>query len=248
MLHKTVGIVIRTQDYGETHKLVTIFTKKLGKVTAISRGANRPRSRLSAVSQLFIEGDFLLYVNKGLGTLNQGEVIASYRNIREDLMRTAYAAYIAELTDKLLEEKEPDPFIYEQLKQTLDWMNEKAHYEIPVMMYELKLFQKGGFAPVIDKCVNCGSTEKPFGFSIKEGGALCPRCTTLDEQVISLEPALFKVLSICLNVGLERVGKINVKEKNIRMLRSIIDQYYDRYGGFQLKSKKFLDQIDKFES
>lgn len=248
MLHKTVGIVIKTQDYGETHKLVTIFTKKIGKVTTISRGANRPRSKLSAVSQLFIEGEFLLYVPKGLATLNQGEVIESFRNIREDLLRTAYAAYMVELTDKLIEEKKPDPFIYDQLKLTLDWINTKDDYEIPVMMYELKLFNKGGFAPVVDQCVNCESNQKPFVFSIQEGGALCPKCVLLDENAITLEPALFKILSICLHFGLDRIGNINVKEKNLRLLRTIIDQYYDRYGGFRLKSKKFLNQIDKFES
>lgn len=248
MLHKTDGIVIRTQDYGETHKLVTIFTKKIGKITAISRGANRPRSRLTAVSQLFIEGDFLLYVPKGLATLRQGDVLESFRNIRQDLSRTAYAVYIVELTDKLIEEKEPDPFIYEQLKLTLEWINRKDEYAIPVMMYELKLFKKGGFAPVIDRCVNCQSVQKPFVFSIKEGGALCPRCIAMDEHAIQLDPILFKILSICLHIGLDRVGNINVKDKNILLLRMIIDQYYDRFGGFYLKSKKFLKQLDELDS
>lgn len=245
MLHKTVGIVIRTQDYGETNKLVTIFTKKIGKVTTISRGSNRPRSRLSAVSQLFIEGDFLLYVPKGLATLRQGDIIKSFRNIRQDLARTAYAAYIVELTDKLMEEKQSDSFLYDQLRLTLDWINREDDYAIPVMMYELKIFKKGGFAPVIDQCVNCHSKDKPFLFSIQEGGALCTRCRTIDEHAIQLEPVLFKILSICLHVGLERIGNIKVKDNNIRVLRMIIDQYYDRYGGFTLKSKKFLEQLDE---
>src|SRR5699024_5699267 len=102
MLQKTVGIVLRTQDYGETHKLVTIFTKDLGKITTISLGANKPRSRLSAVSQLFIEAEFLLYIPKGLATLRQGDIISSYRHILEDILRTSYASYMIELTEKLI--------------------------------------------------------------------------------------------------------------------------------------------------
>jgi len=35
-----------------------------------------------------------------------------------------------------------------------------------------------------------------------------------------------------------------VKDKNKKILRVIMDQYYDTYGGFHLKSKRFLAQID----
>jgi len=247
MLQKTVGIVLRTQNYGETHKLVTIFTKDIGKVTTISRGANKPRSRLSAVSQLFIEAEFLLYIPKGLATLRQGEVLSTFRHIRADLSRTAYAAYIIELTDRLLEDKTPDPYIYHELKQTMDWINNEEDYLIPVMMYEMKLFKKGGFAPVVDQCVNCNREDKLSSFSVQEGGALCERCSSIDQYAIRLSPALFRILSICLHVDLNRVGNIKVKQENIALLRSLFDQYYDRYGGYHLKSKKFLNELNKLE-
>lgn len=245
MLYKTVGIVLRTQDYGETHKLVTIFTKDFGKLTAISRGANRPKSRLSSVSQPFVEGEFLLYVPKGLATIRQGEIISVFRNIRTDLSRTAYSAYIVELTDKLISEKTPDPFIYNELKMTLDWINREEAYDIPVMMYEMKLFQKGGFAPIVDQCVNCNSVKRPFVFSIQEGGSLCSNCAAIDKYAIQLEPPLFRMLAMFLQIELNRVGNIKVKKSNVEKLRLLFDQYYDRYGGFTLKSKKFLNEINK---
>ncbi|HLR70614.1 MAG TPA: DNA repair protein RecO, partial [Pseudogracilibacillus sp.] len=109
MLKQLEGIVLKTQDYGETHKLITVFTKQFGKLTAISRGANKPKSKLSAVSQAFIQGDFLIYVSKGLSTIQQGQIIQSFRHIREDIEKTAYAAYMIELTDKTLESKNPIP-------------------------------------------------------------------------------------------------------------------------------------------
>lgn len=247
MLRKTTGIVLRTQDYGETHKLVTIFTKEIGKITTISRGANKPRSRLSAVSQILIEAYFLLYVPKGLATLRQGEVISTFRHIRTDLLRTAYATYIMELTDRLIGEKEPDLYIYKELQQTLNWMNENENFAIPIMMYEFKLFKKGGFAPIVDTCVNCRIGENLIAFSVQEGGVLCERCLPIDEYAKRLSPALLRILSICLHVELERVGNINVKKENIAILRFLIDQYYERYGGYFLKSKKFIKDLEKLE-
>lgn len=247
MLQKTIGIVLRTQDYGETHKLVTIFTKDIGKITAISRGANKPRSRLSAVSQLFIEAEFLLYIPRGLATLRQGDIISTFRHIRTDLSRTAYAAYIIELTDRLIEEKRPDPYIYAELNRTLKYINDEEDYLIPVMMYEMKLFQKGGFAPIVDRCVNCNRNEHLYAFSVQEGGVLCERCVPIDRYAVRLPASLFRMLGIFLHVELDRIGNIKVKEENIARLRSLFDQYYERYGGYQLKSKKFLDDLYKLD-
>ncbi len=244
MLRQIEGIVIKSRDYGETHKIITIFTKDAGKITAIARGANKTKSKLSAVSQVFIEGDFLIYLSKGLSTVQQGQTISSYRHIREDIIKTAYAAYLVELTDKLMEERQPDPFIYKQLTLTLNWMNEEEEFMIPLLMYELKLFAKGGFAPVVDQCVNCGRNESLKSFSIQEGGVLCEQCFTRDERAVLLHPKIMKLFQVFLHVGLERIGSISVKKENQQLLRTLFNEYYDVYGGFHLKSRRFLEQID----
>lgn len=244
MLRQLEGIILKTRDYGETHKIITIYTKEIGKITAIARGANKPKSKLSAVSQVFIQGEFLTYVTKGLSTIQQGQTLSSFRHIREDIVKTAYAAYLIELTDKLIEEKRPDPFIYDQLSKTLAWIDEKEEFMIPLMMFELKLFAKGGFAPIVDRCVRCGRTEGFQSFSIQEGGVLCEQCYPIDDRAIQLSTSILKLLSIFLHVGLERIGDISVKQSNEQLLRKIFDQYYDQYGGFALKSRNFLSQID----
>lgn len=244
MLEKVKGIIIKTQDYGESNKIVTIFSEQLGKFSGIARGAKKPKSRMAAVAQPFILGNFLVYVSTGLCTIQQGEIIDSFRNIREDIIKTAYAAYIAELTDKFLESRHPDLYIYDQFHQTMKWIAENNEFDIPVLMYEMKLFHTGGIAPIVDRCVECGQRETLSSFSIAEGGLLCQNCFTVDTKAIVLSPAVAKLLNVFANVGLERVGKISVKEQNRIILRKLLDAYYDRYGGYYLKSRKFLEQID----
>ncbi|WP_077327035.1 DNA repair protein RecO [Virgibacillus siamensis] len=245
MLEKMEGIVIRTQDYSETHKIVTIFSNKLGKISAIARGAKKPKSRMAAVTQPFILGEFFVYVGSGLSTIQQGEVINSFRPIREDIIKTAYTAYIAELTDKLTDTKSPDIYLYNQLLQTLNWIAEHDAVEVPMMMYELKVFAKGGFAPIVDRCVNCGGNKAPFSFSVTEGGLLCSRCRHMDPEAAVIPDKAAKLMRLFAGVGLERVSSISVKPENIQKIRQIIDAYYEQYGGYYLKSKKFLNQLDK---
>lgn len=60
MLTKCEGIVLRTNDYGETNKIVTLLTREHGKIGVMARGAKKPNSRLSAVSQPFLYGSFLM--------------------------------------------------------------------------------------------------------------------------------------------------------------------------------------------
>lgn len=244
MLETVEGIVIKTNDYGETHKIVTIYSKEFGKFTAICHGANRPRSRFSSMTQPFIKGRFLVVLSKGLSTIRQGEIVESYRNIREDIVKTAYAAYVAELYDKLTGTKKKDPFLYEQLVLTLKRIDDGDEPTIPVIMLELKLYKNEGFAPTLNYCVRCQSNEFPFSFSINEGGLLCQHCLAVDEQAVLLPNSIAKLLPIFLNVSLERIGKINIKNENKQLLRKIFDEYYEQYGGYNLKSKRFLSQLD----
>src|ERR1700730_15760005 len=105
MLQKCEGIVIRATDYGETNKVITLYTREWGKFGVMARGAKKPNSRLSAVTQLFTHGYFLVQKGSGLGSLQQGEMITSMRAIREDIFLTAYSSYIVELTDKSTDDR-----------------------------------------------------------------------------------------------------------------------------------------------
>lgn len=246
LLEKITGIIIKTQDYSETHKIVTIFSKKIGLFSALARGAKKPKSRMAAVAQPFIYGEFLIYIGKGLSTIQQGDILDSNRAIREDIIKTAYATYIGELTYKLVEQKKPVPHLFVQFMNTLEWIAEKDDIDVPIMMYELKVYQEGGFAPTVDRCINCGIRTTSYSFSINEGGLLCQNCLTMDPYAINLPNALVKLLYLFANVGIEQVGTINVKKENQQLLRHILDQYYNQYGGFEIKSKKVLKQILDF--
>ncbi|WP_152656243.1 DNA repair protein RecO [Oceanobacillus sp. CFH 90083] len=247
MLEQIDGIVLKTKDYGETHKLVTIYSGKFGKFQALAKGAKKPKSRMAAVTQPFVFARFFVYLGSGLSTIQQGELLNSHRTIREDFVKTAYCSYIAELTDKLVENKNTNSYMFKQFQQTIEWIEEHDQAEIPIMMYELKLYKTAGFAPVLNQCINCGSTQQPFEFSVVEGGFLCPKCRHMDPEAIGLSPRLAKLLYLFSEVELERIGTIQMKPENVKMLQEILKAYYDRYGGYFIKSRKFLDQLDLFK-
>lgn len=247
MLQKCEGIVIRTNDYGETNKIVTIYTRELGKVGVMARGAKKPNSRLASSTQLFTYGYFLFQKSSGLGGLQQGETISSMRGIREDIFLTAYASYAAELLDKSTEQNEPNPFLFELFNQTLQLLNEGVDPDVLLYIFEMKIVNVLGLYPQLDSCVNCSSKDGTFHFSIRENGFICHRCFEVDPYRLPISQATAKLLRLFYYFDLERLGKVTVKPETKAELKLVIDSYYSEYSGIFLKSKKFLDQMESLK-
>ena len=146
------------------------------KYGVMANGAKKPKSRLSAITQPFTYGYFLVQRGSGMGSLQQGEIISSLRSLKEDIFLTAYASFLVELTDRSIDEKKNNPYLFELLLQSLTYLNEGYDPEIIKNIYEIKMLNVLGLHPILDHCASCGSMEGTFVFSIREGGLLCDRC------------------------------------------------------------------------
>ncbi|MRX71300.1 DNA repair protein RecO [Bacillus lacus] len=244
MLQKSEGIVIRTSDYGETNKIVTIYTRENGKIGVMARGAKKTNSRLAAVTQPFTHGYYLYQRSSGLGSLQQGEAVTNMRGIREDIFLTGYASYAAELLDRATENHQPNPFLFQLFLQLLTYINEDVDAEILIHIFEMKMLNVLGLYPHLDSCSICSSKEGDFHFSIREGGFICHRCFAKDPYRIPLSQTAVKLLRLFYYFDLNRLGSISVKPQTKKELKTVIDTYYQEYSGLYLKSKKFLDQMD----
>ncbi|MBP3039667.1 DNA repair protein RecO [Bacillaceae bacterium Marseille-Q3522] len=246
MLQKSEAIVIKTINYGETNKIVTLYTRELGKIGVMARGANKTNSRLAAVTQPFTYGMFLLQTGRGLGTMQQGEIITSFRSLREDIFLTAYGSYLMELTDKCTaDETRPNPFLFELLRMALQYIDEGYDKEIITNIYEMKMLNVIGMYPILDHCAICKKTEGTFSFSIREGGFICHRCLEKDPYHLKISTATVKLLRLFYYMDLARLGDISVKQETKEEIKKVITAYYDEYSGLHLKTKKFLHQLNK---
>src|SRR5699024_11150833 len=106
-------------------------------------------------------------------------------------------------TTILTEEKEQEPYIYNQLNSTLEWINNESELMVPIFMYELKLFKLGGFAPIIDCCARCGDVNNLTSFSVKEGGLICDNSFHTNVYAVQISPNFIKQLTIFMKAGLE---------------------------------------------
>lgn len=245
MLSKVEGYVLRAIPYGENNKIVTILTEEMGKRTAMARGAKKPSSRFSAVTQQFTHGYFLLQQGRGMGTLQQAEIIQSMRHIREDFLKTAYASVITELIDKLTDDDSASSGVYQLLHQALQAIEEDQDPEAILLFVEWKMLLRAGIRPHLDGCANCGAKEGEFAFSFQQIGFLCHRCFSIDPYIIRLSPVQVRLIRTFMFTPLEEVGSIQLKKETKQFMRKIVTTIYEEQVGIQLKSRKFLNQIER---
>jgi DNA repair protein RecO (recombination protein O) len=245
MLYRVEGIVIRSTDYGEGNKIVNLLTESSGVQGVVIRGARKPRSRYGALAQLFTYGEYSFYKSGSLGTLSSGEVIEPFRELREGLELPAYASYAAELTSRTTPEEEAGEFLFRQLKGCLTALAEGKDPSVILRIYEMKIAAAAGYLPVLDECVHCGRTVGGFRFSAAAGGALCPQCRHRDPAALELEEPVWKLLRLFVRLDLSRLGSISVKVSSKRQLQLALRLWIDTHLGLQLKSRHFLDQLER---
>lgn len=245
MLYRVEGIVIRSMDYGENNKIVTLLTNTNGKAGVLVRGAKKVRSRHGSLAQPFTYGEFQYVRNQGLGTLHHGEIIQSHHDLRMQLDLSAYASYAAELTDRTLQEDEPSGYYFEQLKACFAALKEGKDAAIVIHLYEMRILDLAGYAPELEECVNCGNRVGPFMLSGIGGGILCSRCRSRDSSAAPIGENAHKLLRLFRRMDMRRLGSIAVGPETKAELKRSMRVLMDEQLGIHLKSRNFLDQLDK---
>jgi DNA repair protein RecO (recombination protein O) len=116
-------IIIKSIDFSEADKLVTVFSEQYGKLRAIARGIKKPKSSLRSCVQPFCYSQLHFYRGRDLELITQGKLLDFFGNSREDLERTLYSTYLMEMLDKSLLDRMPVPGLFGLTLNTLQSIN-----------------------------------------------------------------------------------------------------------------------------
>lgn len=173
------AVVLRHSDYGEADRLLTLYTRQLGKARAIAKGARKIASRKAGHIEPFTHVKLQLAKGRDMLILTQADTVDAYQPLREDLILTSHASYVMELLDRFTYEDETEnSAIFRLLTDTLSRLASKSDPWLVIRYYEMRLLDHLGFRPQLFKCANCGreiKAEEQY-FSFGAGGVICPRC------------------------------------------------------------------------
>ncbi|MBQ9118096.1 MAG: DNA repair protein RecO [Clostridia bacterium] len=175
---KSNGVLLKSIDYNESDRLLTIFTAEKGKLTAGIRGVRKKGARLAFASQPFCFAEYILVQKGDKYTVKTAYLYDGFYPLRTDITRYYAASAALSVCLSLLGEEEKADGIFVALVQALKSLayGEGDPAE-PLTEFLLSTLQAAGYGIRLDGCGYCEEDlgEKPY-FDFSGGCFCCENC------------------------------------------------------------------------
>ena len=236
------GIIVGETSYGETSKIINVITKEKGLIGIMAKGCKSVKSPLRSVTSKLTYGTFIIYYKEGkLSTLKEVSVINSFKNLKKDISSISYAVYILELSEGVIKQSK-NTKIFDLLIESLIKIDEGFDPLVIMNILELKYLDFLGVMPVLDGCAMCGNRHGIVTLSSYRGGYVCDKCYTNDKIV---SEKTIKLIRMFYYVDISKITKLDISRQSKNEINMFLDDYYSRYTGLYLKSKKFIQSLQK---
>lgn len=226
---KTTGIVIREVNTGEADKIVTIFSRHRGKISALAKGARRPKSKLVAGTQLLSYSDYVLFSGRDLYSVNTVEVVEPFYEIRNDMVRLTYAAHFVDILNDILQENQPATKVLRLFLNSLHMLakTDKSP-ELIARIFELRFLSIMGYAPYVRGCMICGREESDeVAFSFHKCGFICSgdTCVTNDRFAVELSAGAARAIHHIVHARIDELFSFNLSPGVLEELGRVSRRY-----------------------
>jgi|GEM_PF-1097934 len=244
MIERTEAIILKTQNFSETSRIVSAFTKQFGRMKFMAKGARKPKSKFGASFQPGGVTQLVFYRSRHseLHTVSESDVVWDPSPLAEGGLSNQTAVAL-ELGYKITAIESPNLAFYRNLSGFLSSLEAEGRTDshLKLLSFFLSALNNLGYAPKLDACVNCRRELKSGAqiFSITEGGVLCPRCHAPEGECIHLKPAQSE--SLYLWNSSEKLG--NLSPGDCKRLIEILTAFVNHHisGKAKLICAKYLD-------
>jgi len=242
------AIVLRTIDYGESDRIVSLYTKDFGRIRAVAKGAKRSRKRFGSSLELFTHDEvfFVDRETRGLARLERCHIINAFHEIAEDIRRAVFGNYVLELVDTLTAEREKHPEIFSLLLFFIELLSREGFREEILRLFELRLFSLLGYRPQFLQCVACGRQfhfQHSYRFSVKRGGIVCPGCQQQFSDLLPLSNGTIRIFQQAQDLALAKLSRLFFSPAEHEEGRLIFGRFLEYHMGRKPRSLAIMEQL-----
>jgi len=247
MLYKTEGIVLKSTEFEEADKIVTIFTKDYGKITAIAKGVRKTKSKFGSSLEILTHSIFLFYKGRNIDIVSQTEILESFFSTSREVVKFAFAANCVEVVNKLTEERETNIGLFNLLKEVLHYLRKADDPKLLALSFKWQTMSILGYRPSLDHCCRCNKIvedQKEMYFNIKEGGLVCNNCIAEDKkECIKVSLYFVKLLRRILITHLSTISNAIIPDNKMKELEKITNIYIGYHSEKSFKTDRFLKSL-----
>src|SRR5438132_10189678 len=237
------AVVLRKLDYGEADRIFTFLTRAHGKVGAIAKGVRRQESKLGPSLELYGHVDLLLAKGRGdLDVVAQVQRLPGLR-IPGDVEVMSHAALIAELAERVCEDRHPVDGVYELTVMALDELARETDPRRASAYFMMAALDLLGYAPQLAVCASCEQQlpAKPAAFSPAAGGFLCDRDAPVGAPLVPV--AAIKVLRLIASGDLQTYRRLKLEPALMDDVEHVLTTQLEHHLDRRLKSLQFLHDM-----
>jgi len=182
-LYRDTGVVLRVQKLGEADRIVTLLTRRCGKIRAVAKGVRRTRSRWGARLEPFNHVDIQCYTGRSLDVITQCQTLDAFGSgVVSDYSRYTAGCAILETADRLVSEEGSSAHgdslrVYLLLVGAIRALAGRERDSSLILdAFLLRAMSHAGWAPSITECAKCATPGPHRAFSVQGGGAVCDVC------------------------------------------------------------------------
>lgn len=240
------AITIRYQEYSETSRIFSFYTREFGRMAALAKGAKRKSSKLIGHVDLLSHGEIVFVSRQGrehLSILTEANADESFPRIRTDLRRYYAACHAAELVHRMTAQDDPNPELFDRLLELLRRLNQKKDPLVALITFEGHMLTLAGFMPQLEGCVSCGKKirTKTVAFSAARGGVICPDCSPGEPYLIErLSVGALSLFDALARGKLTKIERINLSPQAAKQIRTFLNLYESHVLGRDLDTARHL--------
>ena len=187
----------------------------------------------------------MLAKGRELDVVTQSQTLETFRGMREDLWRTSYGYYVAELTDSFTEDRIENRPLFDLLVGTYRMLSEPTDLWTVARFFELHLLDLVGYRPELTTCVGCRAEIKPEAnyFSSVLGGVMCPDCGRGETTASPISANALKVLRYLQRLDAPPAGGLKLDPATRRAVEGTLRSYIEYLLEREVKSTAFLERL-----
>ncbi|MEE8416596.1 MAG: DNA repair protein RecO [Desulfobacterales bacterium] len=247
----TPAILLRRIDYGDYDLIITLFTFDEGKISVIAKSAKKSTKRFSGVLEIFsvLNVVYRTSQRKGLPVLQAAALKHPFQHIRENIKKTAYASYWAELINQWLEEGEKQIQLYLLFQQVLENLDQDHLPEETLsILFQMRFMKLSGFYPNLEHCSVCQMEMEKMRnnritFDLVKGGLLCEKCTSGSLNKRSLSKGTIKQLRWLESGDWTKAERIRFSPPAIQEGQELLEAFVPYHLGKEPRSLQFLRRL-----
>ena len=101
----TKAIILKRINYKDADKIITMYTKELGKISTIAKGIRKVTSRKRSHLELLNLVEVYLVESHDWYIITQAQAIKSFSRLKDNLSTTSWGYYVAEIFEKITQNK-----------------------------------------------------------------------------------------------------------------------------------------------